>query len=387
MSEPAPYRALLDAALADPATGVDRLSALPPDDLDAALKALARERGEAALPLVSALAERGAGPARRVARRALYRLAQSGITRPAREPRPVIERRPAQPLRAWISGIDGSGSRAAWILFEGAFGGLALCSVIINDTEGILEAAGGEITKKRLESELAVLRASQKLPWVELPAEQVIARVRDAYALHAARGTSPPAEFARWEKLFATAAPGAAPPPAPAGDAVLADRAGQLFDLPELMGWFLDPERVQGDAVKLMEARSSRLVVSDQIKAEREAAIVREVVEREITAEARRIWSGRLTEMALIFEQTGRAEAAAIARAAAGQLLDPSREATRVVFARRLAERALDVASEVVSGRLRASDVSRQVPRRGAPPPFRTSPPDGAGKAGARTGG
>jgi len=386
MSGPVPSRALLDAALADPARGVDHLSALPPDQLDAALKLLAREHGEAALPLVTALAERGAGPARRLARRALYRLAQSGITPPARETRPVVERRPERPIRAWISAIDGSGSRATWILVEGAFGGLSLCSVIVNDTEGILEAAGGEITRKRLEAELAALRASQKLPWVERPPAEVLARVGEAYACHARRGTTPPAEFARWQKLLAFA--GAMPEPVapPPGAPALAERAAQLFDLPELMGWFLDPEAVQSDAVKLLEARESRLVVSDQIKAERAAAIVTEAVEREITPEGRRLWARRLTEMALIFELTSRPEAAALARAAAGELLDPWRETARVAFARRLAERALDVAGEVTSGRVSAADVSRQVSRRGAPPPFRTSPRIGAGEAGARTG-
>ncbi|PYN12700.1 MAG: hypothetical protein DME06_08730, partial [Candidatus Rokuibacteriota bacterium] len=104
-------------------------------------------------------------------------------------------------------------------------------------------------------------------------------------ATHAARATTPPVEFARWEPLFAPPA-GLAPAgaePAPGWDAVLAERSAQLFDLPELAGWFLDPERVQSDAVQLGEARASRLVLSDQLKAEREVAIVTRVVERELT--------------------------------------------------------------------------------------------------------
>lgn len=387
MSGPASYRPLLEAALADPATGVDRLAALPPGELDAALRECVRDRGEAALRLVTTLAERGAGPTRRIAKRVLYRLAQSGITPPARETRPVIGRRPERPLRAWLSGIDGSGSRAAWVLFEGGYGGLALCSVILNDVEGIMEVAGGDITKKRLETELAGLRASQKLPWVDLPPEHVIARVREALALHAARGTTPPTEFSRWQRLFQSTGvgtgPDVAPAPAPSGgnstgdqtfapanDPLLADRAAQLFHLPELMGWFLDPESVQSDAVKLMEARSSRLVVSDQIKAEREAAIVTQALERELTDEARRRWATRLIEMALIFEKTTRPDAAAFARAAAAQLMDASRSVEHIPFARGLAERALEVASEVASGRISAGDVSR-LPRERARSPQR----------------
>jgi hypothetical protein len=361
MTQPDPHRALLDAALADPATGIDRLRALSPGELDAALQALVRERGEAALPLVAALVEHGHGEARRVARRVRYRLARAGLTVPAPEGRPVLGRRPLRPLRAWMSGLDGSGSRAAWILFEGPWAGLLLCSVIINDVEGVLEAAGGEITKKRFETELGRLRASQKLPWVELPPAHAIARVAEARAIHTARGSSPPADFARWEPLFARAEGGApAGGPAPAWDPSQAARAVQLFDLPELAGWFLDPEHVQGDAVQLMEARASRLVVADHVKSEREAAIVTTAAEREFSAEVRRRWASRLEEMALIFDLTARPDAAALARAAAGQLADAGCPAPQVAFARGLAWRALEVAAEVAAGRVSASEVSRQ---------------------------
>jgi hypothetical protein len=65
--------------------------------------------------------------------------------------------------------------------------------------------------------------------------------------------------------------------------------------------------------------------------------------------------------MARIFELSGRLEASALCRAAAAQLLDSSRAPARVAFARRLAERALEVAS----GRVSPDEVSRQ-PREAA---------------------
>jgi hypothetical protein len=84
-----------------------------------------------------------------------------------------------------------------------------------------------------------------------------------------------------------------------------------------MAGWFLDPETVQSDALEVQEARESRLVVSDQIKAERQEAILARVIEREFTQEARRRWSRRFAEMAWIFEATDRSEHAAIAAAGA----------------------------------------------------------------------
>jgi hypothetical protein len=239
-----------------------------------------------------------------------------------------VARRPERAIRAWTSGIDGSGSRALWILFEAAYGTLRLCSLIVSDTDGILEVAGGDVTKKRLDRELAALRASQKLPWVEIDAARAVGLAAESLALHRQRGT--------------------------------AERSASLLERPELAGWFLEPERVNADAVDLLQARESRLVVSDQLKAEREEAIVSRVVDRELTPEARQLWARRLGEMALIFAAIGREDDAALARVAGGALGDEAREARHQPFARGLAHRALAVAGEVALGRLSAAQVSRR---------------------------
>ncbi|HKW94299.1 MAG TPA: VWA domain-containing protein [Methylomirabilota bacterium] len=242
------------------------------------------------MPLLERLTAAGDKEHRRAVRRAFYRLEQSGV-RPARAAagapvRPVVTREAEHPVRAWLSGIDGSGSRAAWILFEGGLGGgLRLCSLILNDEAGIMDAAGGPIARKRLEAELRRLRESQKLPWVEVDGGRACALVADALALHERLGTVPPPEFARWKRVFAAAArppqsePAAAPP-----RPELLERSPSLLDLPELMGWFVDPGRVQHEALALLQARESRLVVSEQIKAEREAAILDGAIETHVPA-------------------------------------------------------------------------------------------------------
>jgi hypothetical protein len=290
---------------------------------------------------------------------AIYRLAQRGVqAAPRPAGRPVVERRPERAVRAWLSGVDGSGSRAVWLLFEGAWAGQSLCSLIVNDEAGVMDAAGGEITKKRLEAELAGLRASQKLPWVEVEPAVAMAVVGEAVGVHRGRGTAPPAAFARWERLFSPSEP--APLPPLTADPGLVERAPTLLELPEMAGWFLDPETVQGDALDLLQTRESKLVVSDQIKAEREEAIVARVVERELGPDARHRWARRLVEMAFIFRATARLEQATLAEAAAAALVDETRDARHQPFARALAQRGLDVATEVALGRVSASDVSRK---------------------------
>lgn len=361
-------RAALDRALAradvEPAT-LTALSEVPADVLEGAVAAFAVAHGAAALPILTGLAGAGADRTlRRAAKRALYRLAQRGVVaEPAPPPRPVIERQRERPTRAWLSGIDGSGSRAVWIVFERAYGGLRLCSLILNDTLGITEVAGGDITKKRLDRELAGLRASQKLPWVETDPARAVGLVAEALALHGAMGTSPPATFGVWRPSFA-AAPVAAPPALPeAADPGLVERSAALLERPELAGWFLDPQSVQADAVDLLASRESRLVLSDQLKAEREDAIVVRVIEREIDDTARGLWARRLAEMALVLDAAGApAETAALARATAKSLEAGAPEPRRHPFVRALASRALEIASEIALGRISAADVSRKPP-------------------------
>ena len=347
------------------------LGPCPATVLDGALRELVRRRGADAAPLLRTLADLGPSKElRKVAKLAIYRLGQAGISVPPApaSARPVIARPPERAVRAWLSGIDGSGSRAVWILFEGGLGGgLSLCSLILNDESGILEVAGGPITRKRLERELDSLREHQKLPWVDSDPARAGRLVAEALDLHARLGTEPPPDFSRWRRVFsATAAATLADPPSPAPaeiDGALLDRSAELADLPELGGWFVEPALVQEDALALLQARESRLIVSDQIKAEREAAIIDGVIDRLFTADARRRWANRLGEMTLIFEATGRDEPAAMAAAVAAALGDEDRPARAIPLVRALVLRGLEMAGEVALGRAKLSDVTRAAVR------------------------
>lgn len=374
-------RQILDRLLAEdrpPAPEeVAALAALPAASLEESLWAAARERGAAAVPALAALAEGRDRTVRRAARRTLYRLSQRGISAPgpAAAPRPIVARAAERPVKAWMSGLDGSGARAAWIVFEGAWSGLRLCSVILSDVDGITEAAGGDISKKRLDRELAELRATQKLPWLPTDPARVTGLVAEALALHAAKGTLPPADFARWRPLFEGAAPAAPPPLADEVDALELDRSAELLGLPEMAGWFLDPASVASDAVDLLQSRESRLVVSEQVKAEHEAAIVGRVAARTFTPEVRRLYARRLGEMALVFDATDRADAARRARHAGAAFLDDARAPEWHPFARALARRTLEVAAEIALGRVKLSDVSRlAVEEAPAPAPASDAP-------------
>ena len=352
-------------------------SAAPPDlgscgvaVLDGALRELVRRHGAEAAPVIRALADHGPSKElRKVAKLAIYRLGQGGIAVPPSPAaaRPVIARPPERAIRAWLSGIDGSGSRAVWLLFEGGLGGgLSLCSLILNDEAGILEVAGGPITRKRLDRELDSLREHQKLPWVDSDPTRAAGLVAKTLDLHSRLGTEPPPAFSRWRRVFTAtgAATDAEPPPPPVEiDGALLDRSAELVDLSELGGWFVEPALVQEDALAMLQARESRLVVSDQIKAEREAAIVDGVIDRLFTGDARQRWADRLGEMALIFGATGRGEPAAMSASVAAALRAEDRSPRGIPLVRALVLRGLEMAGEVALGRAKLADVTRVAAR------------------------
>src|SRR5262249_10092269 len=105
MTGPGACRAVLEAALAEPArldlAARQTLAAAGEPTLEATLRDFAAAHGAAALPVLTALAaDEAARGARRAAKRALYRLAQHGVTAPAPPARrPVIERQPERPVR------------------------------------------------------------------------------------------------------------------------------------------------------------------------------------------------------------------------------------------------------------------------------------------------
>ncbi len=363
----------LEAALDTPG-GLPNLSGYSPAVLERALQLLVKHHGAGTVPLLRALADRAPAKAiRKAAKRAIYRLAQAGIAllpSPGTPTEPVVRRRADEPVRAWLSGIDGTGSRAVWILFEGGLGGqLRLCSLILNDEVGILESAGGSITRKRLEAELRLLREHQKLPWVETDPRRACALVGEALALHARVGTDPPAEFSRWRPLFAgaPARPADDEPTASELNQQLLDRSVELLELPELAGWFVDPGGIHEDTLALLQARESRLVLSDRTKADRETAIVDAVIDKQFTPEARRRWARRLAEMALIFRATDREETARLAGGVAVALADDHRSARHIPFVRALAMRGLEMGAQVALGRAQLAEVSRAPTRKTRP--------------------
>ena len=376
------------------------LATIPIAELPAALRGLARAHGAEAVPVLARClagrpewVEAAAGAlgglaipaaavalqaaesraptraARAAVRRGLYRLRQAGV--PSAAPSPSAgglppSRFPARPVEAWMSPIDGTGSRGVWLLIEGRLGAHTLLRGVVSDTGGLLEGAAGPVAKRRAEHEVATLGRRDGLQWVAVPPAwswAVLARalgkpdgspaVAGRRALARAQGTlGPPPMDADPPRRTRLA-------DAELDDPALLERSGALLELPEFAGWFLDPPTVQAAALDLLQTRESRLVVSDQVKAEREAALVDRVIEAELDPPARARWAARLDEQAFVLHETGRPAEGRAAAATARALANPDHSPRRLPFVRALVERSLAVAAEVALGRVAAATVSR----------------------------
>lgn len=388
----AALEALVGSAPADEAVEA-ALATIPAGELEAALRWLARQHGAAALPIlrrcltgrperaVAAAQALGALPlpeaadaleaaetraptkaVRTAARRALYRLRQAGVDRRAPVPPPVTPRIGLG--EAWVSAVDGTGGRGLWLTLAGPYGERTLLAAMLSDETGLVDFSSGAIPKKRVEERLRALRAESPLPWVAVPASWAWATLVAAADRARATGGVVPAELTRWIERLGTPAAEPAPiharlPVVAAEDPTLLERSASLLALPELAGWFLDPASVSSESVEWLQARESRLVVSDQIKAERLAALVDRIIETRFDAPARQLWQGRLEEQAYVLLALGRATEAAVAVAVARALANGEGAVRRIPFLRALVERSLEIAGEVATGRLSAAAASR----------------------------
>ncbi len=206
-----------------------------------------------------------------------------------------------------------------------------------------------------------------------VPARWAWATLVAAAERASAGGGAVPAELGQWIERLGTPAPEPAPiharlPPAAAEDPARLEGSASLLALPELAGWFLDPASVSSESLEWLQARESRLVISEQIKAERLAALVDRIIETRFDAPTRRPLAGAARGPGL---RPPRARARDGRRGAQSRSRARSRTRTatlrRIPFLRALVERSLEVAGEVATGRLSAETASR-APRAHAAP-------------------
>jgi hypothetical protein len=359
-------RPLLDALRAGaplpgfPSDAVERARALaaepasaPPTDVESLPEPLALALLEGSVlacnpALAEALAGSGNKALSKAAKKALYRLRSRGVevAGPAR-PSASEPSRPGvtgpEPLPALLTSIDGTGERVLEIARPLRGGGVETLQVLYSDEHGVTRIQVEELS--RGEYRRVVKQATQPGAdaAVEIPHAEALERLAAAVGLNLRAHTSFPQGLdtaLRHLGVQARDVPLEIPPLEPE-DERLAHEAHKLHDEPEMRGWLPPMAELERLAFKVDELESSPLALTT---AQRNEEIIQAAHAQAhaffASPPLRRLYAGRLWEMALHFERIGKEHPARVARAEARRLVHgPTEPPSR--FAERLYEKAL----------------------------------------------
>lgn len=331
---------------------------LSPKELEAALKAWVKA-GKVELP--AALAASPDKAVARLGKKALYQLKSGGVAVPEAAPAPAAtgEKPTAAPAvsddvaAGILSHVLGTGERALFFARPQRGGGLELYQCILHDELGIQQLDRAEANRSAFRKRLKEVRA-KKEPVLIVDLDRVRAELGRALHLNAESKTPLPKDAdSALRRLEVRELPGAVEFPLPeAGDPALAARGAELFEQDEIAQWLPGDGALKILSQRIEEVNASPLELSAAQKQQQIDAKVQATAREFFTERARALYAARLWSMAEIFEATGRAEPAAIARAASRTLASgawPSAFASR--FFGRLIELAKPAGGEREGGR------------------------------------
>ncbi|MBI5525928.1 MAG: hypothetical protein HY897_06300 [Deltaproteobacteria bacterium] len=287
------------------------------------------------------------------AKRALHILASKGVKIP--EARPAGERvfRPAKvdfESDCYLSGFDRDGRQAAIVFRRNPAGGVLGTLLIIHEEAGVETAREMQLSRRGYRTWIDTLAEGEHdVPPVHVEPDQLKRVLAAARAQTEARGRAlPEAAAALPAEWYRPAEP--APEPDFPPDASLVAESDGLYREPEVMTWFPPRDVLLRVERKVQEAETSLVLVDEAQKVRRIGEVLGEATEEFFDKDRRRSFARRLRGTAFIFEITGRAAAAAVARSTAAWLDDPALNVGGCAFARQYFRRLFVIRGEAAEG-------------------------------------
>lgn len=279
----------------------------------------------------------------RLAKKALYQLKSQGValSAPVRtEPPPA---RPAAPeeLQGVLSGIVGTGERAAFFGKPRSGGGVDVYQAVFSDEEGLVTLSRSDSTRAAYRKHLEALEDSE-VPVVMVGFSRIRQELEHALWLNFKRQAPLPDDIDHTARLL-DLTPRERQldiPPASPDSRTLARRAAKLHEEPELAQWMPSQTALETLSRRVDEVLHSPLQLSDAQRAEQLELKVRQAAEELLTPAARALYARRLSAMAELFEVNQKPDAATLARAEASLLAHTS-EAS--MFAEAMFRRVLEL--------------------------------------------
>ncbi|MDP6560597.1 MAG: hypothetical protein QF619_10870, partial [Candidatus Binatia bacterium] len=218
---------------------------------------------------------------------------------------------------AYMSPVDGSGSRMVWLTKGQAGSGLALLQGVVNDRDGLMQAGGGLLRRKELRRMISEMKEKHGFTMVPVPWAYVDNLLYEAY--EKAKGTGRPGleQFTSLRSHISSARPEQRPHPVYdhfKRDDVLSgpgrESSQGLLEEPEFRSWILEEDWIKPYLEQLCQVQESRLVLNPAQKEERMGGIVRGAIQEIFSGEVGTLMVGRMEDMALILALTGREDRA-----------------------------------------------------------------------------
>jgi hypothetical protein len=265
---------------------------------------------------------------KREIRRALYKLAQKGVEIPkaggekAAGHEAVIKLGPE--IEGYVSALDGAGVRMGWLVKPQMGGGIALLEGLVSDREGLLQVGGARLRRKDLREMIEESKQKHQITIASVPWEYVDRLLYEGFEKAKAAERKGLEEFTSIRAIFTIGKPKAGSHPVYRVLDPTSVRAGawrslshKLLEEPEFESWILERQWIEPYLKRVEDAQESRLVLNQAQKEERVAAIVRSGVADIFAGDRGQLYQGRLEDMALYLNATGRAEEGKLALAVA----------------------------------------------------------------------
>lgn len=308
--------------ISQPAPVAAEVEALPGPLALAVLEAQVRAKRP---ELASALASSAHKELAKAAKRALYQLKSTGVAVPEPATKPV-EAAPSAPepeleSAGLLSALTGDGERAL-VLVRPVRGGLELWQAVLSDERGVVSLSMADATRGNWRKQLKELRSAKQPPAFEID----LARAKQELAQAAGRNLATKTPFppglspllANLEVRPVEALPDV---PAPEPEDERRALSGQaLHEQPEIQQWLPSEPELRLLAEKMDSVVTSPLALSPQQRSDQLLQTFRTEAQAWFTPEVKRLYGRRLWAMAEFFEQTGRENAAQVAKAEARRL-------------------------------------------------------------------
>jgi hypothetical protein len=235
--------------------------------------------------------------------------------------------------QAYITSVDGQGSRLLWVLWPSTSGGNRLLQAVVEDAGGLLKADLIAVSRNEFRAHLERLRSNPALLVGRIEVQNAARELASAAHRSTTQGAELPAAYEEWAKMAASSGVSVEADsegvPAPIYERIsaaevegrgdLVDAAIELLREPYFSSWAVTGETVDRAVEEIREAERSTLMIDEEQRQKRMQDALRGAVEESFDDTTKAIYRRRLEFMAgMLWDESGEDAARQALAAAVG---------------------------------------------------------------------